>query len=227
MTSLPSVDYDFRNPEVLKQALTHKSFHNENSNQSVGHNEKLEFLGDSVLDLALSAILMKKYPELDEGALSKIRASLVNENFLAEMAKSIELEKYMFLGRGESKMMGASKPRLQASCFEAVIGAMYLDGGLEPAYAWIEKLFNEKLNHINLNDFFATDYKTILQEKIQKLYKITPVYKLTKQEGPDHDKTFYSEIHIKDEISFTGVGRTKKASEQSAAKQALETMNGK
>lgn len=227
MTSLPSVDYSFRNPEVLKQALTHKSFHNENASASSGHNEKLEFLGDSVLDLALSAILMKKYPELDEGALSKIRASLVNENFLAEMAKSIELDKHMYLGRGEEKMLGAGKPRLQASCFEAVIGALYMDGGLEPAYAWIEKLFTDKLENINLNDFFATDYKTILQEKIQKIYKVTPEYKLLKHEGPDHDKVFHSEIVVEENVSFTGVGRTKKASEQDAAKKALESMNGK
>jgi len=187
----------------------------------------LEFLGDSVLDLVLSSLLMKKYPDLDEGALSKIRASLVNECFLAEMAKSIELEKYMFLGRGESKMMGASKPRLQASCFEAIIGAMYIDGGLEPAYAWIEKLFGDKLSDINLDVFFSMDYKTTLQEIVQKLFKTTPVYKLVKQEGPDHDRTFYSEIHIQDHGVYEGVGKTKKASQQQAAQKALEVMNGK
>ncbi len=224
MTSLPELGYTFSATRLLEEALTHKSFFNENPSTCPSHNERLEFLGDSVLDLVISSLLMETYPALEEGALSKIRASLVNESSLAKVAKTLKLESFMRLGRGELKMKGANKPRLQASCFEALVGAIFLDGGYSSAYQWLKNIFVPSLSKINFDDFFETDYKTSLQEVIQKSYKVTPKYELIKEEGPDHEKIFYSQISVDGLFEKMGCGKSKKASEQDAAKKVLEAM---
>ncbi len=225
MTSqTPCLGYTFQDTKFLKQALTHKSYHNEfsKSGQSVGNNEKLEFLGDSVLDLILSHLLIDEFPHLNEGELSKLRASLVNEDYLSTLAIELGLQSQLLLGRGEVKMEGEKKPRLLASCFEAIVGAVYLDSDFQNTTQWVRNIYLPRLKSLDMSQFYAADYKTSLQELVQKKFKITPTYTLVKQEGPDHSRVFYSQVFVKDFIDCIGVGTTKKSSEQMAAKKALE-----
>lgn len=225
MTSLEEkISYAFKNSELLTQALTHKSYHNENNKNSPGHNERLEFLGDAVIDLILSELLFKLHPEMNEGELSKVRASLVNEHILSEIALSLDLDKHMKLGKGEMQTGGPTKPRLLASSFEALAGALYLDGELEKSLDFIKFTFKEKLKEIDMENHFATDYKTRLQEKAQEKFKKTPMYKLSKEEGPDHSKSFYVELYLGEKLISSGVGKSKKQAEQNAAKEALEVL---
>lgn len=214
----------FSDEKLLAQALTHKSFHNEKGGQSFGHNERLEFLGDAVLDLVLSDLLMHRFPELPEGDLSKIRASFVNEAVLADMAREYGLNKAMRLGRGEALTGGAEKPRILASTFEAIIGAYYLDAGYLKAFKWVEELFTLRLKNLDLSLHFATDYKTRLQEFIQERYRQAPQYVVTGSEGPDHEKTFYVQVYVGDKVVANGQGRSKKLAEQEAACLALEKL---
>jgi len=217
------IGYVFKNAELLSQALTHKSFHNENGADSVGHNERLEFLGDAVLDLALSDDLMLRFPQLSEGELSKIRASLVNEIALAEVAKGLELDQVLRLGRGEQQTGGAEKPRLLASGFEALVGAIYRDSDFSTVATWLRTVFAAKIDSLDLVEHYKTDYKTRLQEKAQEKHRQIPQYELEKEEGPDHDKTFYVILKISGEEIARGSGRTKKQAEQDAARVALES----
>lgn len=216
--------YAFQNKDLLLQALTHKSYHNENPKSSMGHNEKLEFIGDSVLDLSLSTELMRRFADLDEGELSKIRASMVNETTLAEIADELGLKEEIRLGKGEIQSGGAMKPRLLASAFEALIGAIYQDSGFATAHEIIGKILGPRLDQLDLNIHFKSDYKTRLQEKMQDEHKITPRYELEKEEGPDHDKIFYVALKIEDKVVARGSGRSKKQAEQDAARQALEAL---
>lgn len=215
--------YQFKDLDLLERALTHKSFQNENAEISKGHNERLEFLGDAVLDLVLSDLLMKRFPHLSEGDLSKIRASLVNETILAEMAREFGLDQILRLGRGEILTGGSAKPRLLASTIEALIGAYYLDAGFGQVFSWVENLFEPRVENLDLNLHFANDYKTRLQELFQEKHKVAPRYVVTKEEGPDHQKTFYVEVRIEDRLLGTGCGRSKKLAEQDAARQILES----
>lgn len=216
--------YSFNNPELLVQALTHKSYHNENIKTSPGHNERLEFLGDAVLDLSLSAYMMRRFPDLDEGELSKIRASLVNEDTLAEIAQELGVAGLLRLGKGELQTGGAEKPRLLASALEAVIGALYQDSGFANSDNIIRQIFSSRIDELDLSIHYKSDYKTRLQEKMQETFKKTPRYELEKEEGPDHDKTFYVTLKIDNRVLAHGVGRSKKQAEQEAARQALENL---
>ncbi|MCB9026541.1 MAG: ribonuclease III [Bdellovibrionaceae bacterium] len=225
MTLQESIGYQFANEGLLEQALTHKSYYNEVPDKSLGHNEKLEFLGDAVLDLCLSHTLIEKFKELDEGHLSKIRASLVNENSLMVFAKELGLDTRLRLGKGELNSGGREKPRLLASVFEAFIGAMYLDGGFEQSHQLINKLFANALTQVDLENHFTTDYKTRLQEKTQEMHKETPVYIVVKEVGPDHDKTFFVRVNVNGNTLAEAQGRSKKQAEQSAAQQALEKLS--
>lgn len=213
--------YTFKNADLLLKALTHKSYYNENPNKSPSHNERLEFLGDAVLDLALSDYLMSCFPDLTEGELSKIRASLVNENTLAEVAMEREIDKHILLGKGETLSGGAAKPRLLASTLEAVIGALYQDGGFATADAIIRQIFASRIEALDLEIHFKSDYKTRLQEKMQEILKQTPVYELEREEGPDHAKMFFVVLKIDQKIIARGAGRSKKQAEQVAAREAL------
>ena len=216
------IGYQFNDITLLEQALTHKSFHNEQGEESRGHNERLEFLGDAVLDLTLSDYLMHKYSEATEGELSKVRASLVNETVLAEVARSFEMNRLLRLGKGEILTKGSEKPRLLASTFEAFVGAYYLDAGFEKVKGFIEGVFEKNLLKMDLKQGYSTDFKTRLQELTQEKFKTTPKYNIVEELGPDHEKTFIVSVTINDEHEFRGEGKSKKQAEQGAASEALK-----
>lgn len=213
--------YEFKNPSLLRQALTHKSHANELKN-SVEHNEKLEFLGDAVLDLMVGELLFVKFPQDNEGGLSKKRASVVNEDVLSEMAISMGLNDLLLLGKGEAQTGGAAKPRLLASSFEALIGAMYLDGGYEKVRPFFQREFEAVVERICQSEDFERDYKTRLQELVQKNLKQTPKYEVIAEEGPPHDRIFAVCVKVQDEVWAQGRGRSKKIAEQLAAQSAIE-----
>jgi len=203
----------FVRPEHLAHALMHRS-------AGAGrNNETLEFLGDAVLDLAISDLLMRRYPEAREGDLSKMRAGLVNAGALAAKARMLKLGDAIRLGKGEEKTGGRRKESILAATYEAVLGALYLDAGYEPARAAVERHFAGDV--ADTIDPGATDFKTRLQERTQSLLRISPVYAVVAEEGPDHAKRFSSEITIDGRLYGRGVGGTKKAAEQAAAMLAL------
>ncbi|MGZ3801692.1 MAG: ribonuclease III [Bdellovibrio sp.] len=213
--------YKFYDISLLERALTHKSFANELKNQ-IEHNEKLEFLGDAVLDLVVGEYLYEKFPQDTEGGLSKKRASIVNEEVLSELANDMGLNKLIHLGKGELLTGGASKPRLIASSFEAVIGAMYLDGGFTISKDFIRKEFSILTEKICGSEDYEKDYKTRLQEVVQKALKETPRYEVLAEEGPPHDREFLVCVRVKEDVVAQGRGKSKKSAEQTAAKNALE-----
>ena len=216
------IGYQFSNPALLYQALTHKSYSNELKTENISDNEKMEFLGDAVLDLVLSDQLMRLYVNDNEGQLSKKRASLVNEVTLHESALSLGVGELLRLGRGEASTGGAEKPRILASALEAIFGAVFLDGGFNASQLVILDLFKEKIISLSLMDDFQMDYKTRLQEKLQKEFKQVPQYHLIGEDGPEHNKVFKVEVAIDNKILGRGEGRSKKQAEQAAAAQALE-----
>ncbi len=223
------INYKFQRPELLELAFTHKSYANERlggSSTVADDNERLEFLGDAVLDLALSELLMKRYPGDPEGALSKKRASLVNEDSLAKLAQQNGFDQHLKLGKGEIKTGGLSKPRILASSLEAVIGAVFQDTGYIMVTNLIEELFRDQLQRLETETTdFSSDFKTRLQEHAQSsLRKSTPTYRVESESGPDHDKIFVVVVEVDSEILARGSGKSKKSAEQDAAKTALESM---
>lgn len=222
MSELSIVNYQFKNQAMLEQALTHKSFVHDGKKQQK-HNETFEFLGDAVLDLALSAILMRRFPDLDEGILSKKRASLVNESVLAQIAQELNLSEKILLGKGEILSQGNKKPRLLASVYEALLGAIFIDGGYPAAEDIIEKHFESHIQAQKHLDAFESDFKTRLQEMVQADLKTSPRYQMVNEEGPSHSPTFETALIILDREVSRGNGKTKKQAEQEAAKKAVET----
>ncbi len=210
----------FTKPELLTRALTHKSYANENRS-GLEHNEKLEFLGDAVLDLVIGEYLFEFFPEDSEGGLSKKRASVVNEEVLSEIAQTLSLEQLLRLGKGEAQTGGAQKPRLLASAFEAVLGALFLDQGFEKTKAFIRERFQGKMSQLSVEVDYEKDYKTRLQEVVQKKLKATPTYTLLSEEGPPHDRYFQVSVNVLNETLGKGMGKSKKSAEQNAAEQAL------
>lgn len=219
--------YSFTNSTLLHVALTHRSFYFENKASSPGHFERQEFLGDAVLDLVLSEALMNHYPDVDEGTLSKWRASLVNEQSLSEIAKNLNLGKFMFLGRSETQNrdQASSRPRLLASVFEAVVAAIYQDSGLEKTRTFIDREFQQHILKLDKDNEFATDFKTRLQEMAQKRWKSLPEYKLVSSTGPEHAKIFCYEVSIGEKTLGQGDGNSRKAAEQEAAREALKAIS--
>lgn len=211
--------YNFKDEEILIQAITHKSYANERKGL-LKDNERLEFLGDAVLDLSISHIIMEKFPDLSEGEMSKLRASVVNEGTLAILAKEIGLHEYLLLGHGEERSGGRSKPSILADSFEAVIAAVYLDGGFEEAFRIVTGQFSKLLSKTDL----YRDYKTRLQEFTQERLKCMPAYNLKSTSGPDHARVFEVELLIEGKLYGTGKGKTKKEAEQEAAREALENL---
>jgi ribonuclease-3 len=219
------IGYNFKNADLLLLALTHKSFRNEQPTAVAGDNERLEFLGDAVLDLVLSDLLMKRFGADQEGSLSKKRASLVNEEHLAELAREIGLDSYVRLGKGERQTGGLQKPRILASAFEAVLGAIFLDGGFDAASSAITRFFEPRLAPFLAGAAdFARDFKTRLQEQAQELFRLTPTYFVEREEGPDHNKIFEVSVRLDNRVLAVGKGRNKKAAEQDAARLALESL---
>ena len=210
------IGYTFQNEQLLKQALTHSSYANEKHLKKLSDNERLEFLGDAVLEVVSSEFLFNNYPNLTEGQLTKFRASIVCEPTLATCTECIHLGDYLFLGKGEDRTGGRTRKSVLSDAMEAVIGAIYLDGGFASAKEFVHKFIMTDIEHKHL--FY--DSKTILQEVVQGEHE-TLTYVLLGETGPDHDKTFEVGVLIgKKEIS-TGKGHTKKAAEQEAAYQAL------
>ena len=211
------IGYHFQKPALLKRAMCHSSYANERKMGRLNCNERLEFLGDAVLELATSEFLYEKYPEMPEGDATKTRASIVCEQSLAGCAESISLGRYILLGRGETASGGRERPSITSDAFEALIGAIYLDGGFTSAKEFIRKFVLNDLEHKKL--FF--DSKTILQERIQAHCEGDLHYELLREEGPDHQKIFVVRAMLGDRVIGEGQGRTKKAAEQEAAYRAL------
>ena len=214
--------YKFRDKNLLVEALRHSSYVNELADSNLRDNERLEFLGDAVLNLIVGHILMHRYPDIKEGELSRSRANLVNESQLAEMARSFELGEYILLGRWEIQTHGREKNSILADTYEAIVAAVYLDGGFDAAFKIIEANFLQLINalHSAVNNY---DYKSRLQEMLQVGQGSMPKYSIIREEGPDHDKTFWIELKAVD-IETQGSGKSKKAAEQDAARKALEIL---
>jgi len=209
--------YSFENKQLIIEALTHKSY------KKPYNNERLEFLGDAVLDLIVGEFLFHKFPDSDEGVLSKIRASLVNESGFATLARAIDLGRYIYLSPAEENNQGRSKPSLLSNAFEAIIGAIYLEAGLETSRAIVVKLLDETYPKIDL-DTLCKDYKTALQELTQATHGTTPEYRLIGSSGPDHRKEFEVGVVLGGETIATAKGRSKKAAQQKAAEIALNKL---
>ena len=221
------LDYVFKNQSLLEQALSHKSYQNENPEKAHGNNERLEFLGDAVLDFVLSDQLMQKYPRDPEGSLSKKRASLVNEDALNDFAMKLQVDDHLKLGKGERKTGGDKNPRLLASAFEALIGAVYRDAGIDQTYKIVADLFAESLGDLGGHPDYESDYKTRLQEIVQRENHTTPHYQLVNESGPDHQKHFEVKVSVSGEVLAVGGGRSKKNAEQDAARKALEKVESR
>ena len=213
------INYTFKDKELLSVALTHSSFANEREGEK--YNERLEFLGDSVLGIITAEYLFKNHKDFPEGALSKTRAALVCESSLYEFAKEIGLGSYLRLGKGEIRTGGYNRPSILADAFEALIAAIYLDGGMKKAEAFVLPFIKKaQPGAIKINK----DYKTQLQEIIQKNPGEILEYVLVDESGPDHDKRFTVEVHLNSNVIGKGVGKSKKQAEQNAAGQVLELM---
>ena len=211
--------YTFNDEAILIRALSHSSYVNEN--HSAGDsNERLEFLGDSVLGLITAENFFKNYKKLPEGELTKLRAATVCEKSLAGFARQLELGKYLLLGKGEILTGGRERPSIQADAFEAIIAAIYLDGGLEAARNFVLKYIEEAIRQQQS----IRDYKTMLQEVVQRNPGEIIEYVLTGETGPDHDKRFEVEVHLNSNVIGRGIGKSKKKAEQEAAREALELM---
>ncbi|MCC6139494.1 MAG: ribonuclease III [Nitrospira sp.] len=223
--SVPSLPhYQFKNASVLAEALTHKSHVNERKGAAQTHNERLEFLGDAVLSLIISDHLAQRYTQLSEGALSKLKAHLVSEASLAQAARRMNLGAMLRLGRGEERSQGREKPSLLADALEAVIAAVYLDGGLEASRTFTLDVLQEELRQAEAHQSTPgeEDYKTRLQEWCQKRYDQLPQYAMVRESGPDHQKHFEVEVRVNEVVAGTGQGASKKEAEQMAAHHALD-----
>ena len=216
------IGYNFTNLNLLEEALTHSSFANEHKSKHIKYNERLEFLGDAVLSIVVSDYIFKNCPELPEGELTKLRASLVCERSLFEFAKQIELGKYLILSKGVRHNGGAERPSILSDAFEALIAAIYIDGGMKAASKHILNFIVPAIKKSKKKP--VNDYKTTLQEIIQKNPGELLEYVLVAESGPDHDKHFVSEVHLNSNVIGRGGGRSKKEAEQQAAREALELM---
>jgi len=217
------IRYKFSDENLLNKALTHKSYANE-KNEKLKHNERMEFLGDSVLDILVSKHLFEKFNEFSEGKLSKIRAAVVNESCLAKLAEKIYLGDYLLLGKGENNSGGRKKASILADAFEALAGAVFLDGGLDPASNIFLPLLKGEIE-ITCESWSFRDFKSDLQEYTQEKMVCIPNYKVIREIGPDHAKEFEVIVTVKNEVCGKGLGRTKKEAEQAAAKIAMQNFS--
>ncbi|HKV85967.1 MAG TPA: ribonuclease III [Ktedonobacterales bacterium] len=214
------VGYTFRRPELLVEALTHRSFAYENSAPGVTHNERLEFLGDAVLQLVSSALVYRSFPNDDEGRLTGLRSELVRASALATMARSLPLGPYLRLGRGEDSTGGRDRDLLLASAFEAVLGALFLDGDMPAVQRFLEPRLEELARRI-AGQTHLKDSKSLLQEVAQAQLGVTPRYRLVSESGPSHDRAFVVEVLLGERVAARGEGRSKRQAEQEAARVAL------
>lgn len=219
--------YTFRDRALLEQALRHASWCNEqnrDANGRLGDNQRLEFLGDAVLALTVSQRLMVRFPDAHEGDLSVTRAQVVSEEGLSDVAGKLGFGNWLMLGKGEEKSGGRAKPKILADAFEAIVAAVYLDGGFEAANALVERLLTDRINSAEIKNFY--DFKTRLQETAQARLKATPTYRVVQELGPDHDKRFVVAVTIGTEEWARAVGKSKKEAEQMAAAEAHFRLEG-
>jgi ribonuclease III len=214
--------YEFKNLDFLVESLRHSSFVNENLELDIQDNERLEFLGDAVLNLVVGHMLMVRYPDLKEGDMSKMRANLVNESQLASIAQEMNLGSYLQLGKGEIQTKGWEKPSILANTFEAVIAAIYLDGGFDATFKIIDGQFSLLLESVVMSTV-NHDFKSQVQELVQMKQQKVPAYTVVHESGPDHDKTFRVQLNA-GKIQTEGEGKSKKAAEQNAAKKCLKLL---
>ena len=212
------IGYHFEDSKLLQTALTHSSYANENHTRS---NERLEFLGDSVLSIIISECIFKKMQKVNEGDLSRFRAALVCEQSLAEIAKRIHLSELIFLGRGEEKNGGRRRPSIVSDAFEAVLGAIYLDSGLETAREWLLGIMSDKIDQAITGKLYS-DYKTALQEIVQRDGKSFVSYKTLEETGREHERVFVVQAFVNGEAKCIAEGHSKKEAEQAAAKKTIE-----
>ncbi len=212
------LDYWFKDENLILEALTHKSYKKDFSN------ERLEFLGDAVLDLIIGEYLYKKFPDINEGVLSKLRSSLVNEKGFEKLALDLNIGDVLFLSQAEENNGGRKKASLLSDAFEALMGAMYLEAGLDKVKIFVQDLLEKNYKEINLQTIFK-DYKTSLQELTQAHFGVTPEYKLVASFGPDHKKEFEIEVRLNKKILAKAKGKSKKEAQQKGAKKALEILN--
>jgi ribonuclease III len=213
--------YTFKKTELLREAVTHKSYLNEVRDPDGKDNERLEFLGDAVLDLAISEHLTLNFPLSSEGELSKMKSRIVSERTLARVARHLKLGEHLLLGKGEELTKGREKPSLLADALEAIIAAIYIDGGDVAAKVFILSTFTDEIRVLN-HSGETLDYKTELQEYCQRKFETLPVYRVLRETGPDHQKIFEVELAVRRKRVGIGQGRSKKEAEQQAARQALE-----
>lgn len=216
------IEYSFNNKELLVNALTHTSYVNENPSKDVFDNERLEYLGDAVLEVVSSKFIYQSYPDMNEGEMTKFRASLVCEPTLANDARDVKLPNFLYLGKGEESSGGRNRDSIISDAFEALIAAIFLDGGYEKAEEFIMKFAMNDIEHKRL----FNDSKSILQERVEKTKRGELEYKIIDEQGPDHDKTFTVAAIIDGKTVGTGVGPNKKAAEQKAAFNALKDIEG-
>jgi ribonuclease-3 len=219
-----ALGYKFRDRDLLARALTHKSYANERRETSSSHNERLEFLGDTVLGFVIGELIYRSFPNLQEGALSKIKAHLVSAATLASKGRALGIGRYLRMGAGEARSGGAEKLSLLADGFEAVIAAIYLDGGLPAAEAFLRRVFGPDVTGIDIGDLSFQDYKTALQETAQALGLPLPEYRIVDEYGPDHEKIFVIQVFWDGEAFAYGRGSSKREAQRKAAKEALKRL---
>jgi len=216
-----TINIKFKDRNLLENVFIHRSYLNEHKNSSLRSNERLEFLGDSVLSLITSVYLFKKYPELKEGDYTEIKSAIVKMDSLAEASKKIELNNYLLLSKGEEKGAGRANHNIMADCFEALIAAIFLDKNFEAAYTFVvDFLFKDKLDYLLKNNLYLSS-KSKLQEIIQSKYKKTPIYKVLEEKGPEHKRIFKIGVYFNNKLLGSGIAPSKKEAEEVAAKEAL------
>jgi ribonuclease-3 len=214
------IGFEFIDKDLLKQAFTHRSYLNENPSWKLGHNERLEFLGDAVLELIVTQYLYENYPHEPEGVLTSYRAALVNADMLAEVAEDASLNDCLLLSRGEKKDLGKARFYILANTFEAFVGALYLDQGYEAARLFISKYLLPHIGEVIEKKLYK-DPKSVFQEEAQEKNEVTPSYEVIKEYGPDHDKHFVVGVYIKEELVAEGEGSSKQEAQQNAAENGL------
>ena len=215
-----AIKYEFRNKNHLLEAITHRTYANE-SKKKMKYNQRLEFLGDSVLSLIISDYLFKKYNSSKEGLLSKVKSSLVSQKSLADISKELKLGNFLLLGHGEEASGGRYRDNMLEDLFEAIVGAIYLDSGITSASKFVMRAYKERLSNLDIENF-DKDYKTIFQELIQKKHKTSPIYKSYEYYDDNNHEMFKAEVYVNDKNFALGVGKSKKEAETNAAKEALD-----
>ncbi len=215
------IGVNFKDKGLLKQAFTHRSYINENPSLKIGHNERLEFLGDAVLELIITEHLYGKYPRGTEGEMTSLRAALVNANMLCDVARDLKMGDFLLLSKGEAKDVGRARQYILANAFEALVGAIYLDRGYDEIFSFLKKNLFPKLKEVIENKLWI-DSKSLFQEKAQEILGITPNYKIISESGPDHDKRFIVGVYLNEKLIAEAEGDSKQGAEEASARKALK-----